>query len=384
MPPEILERGIKSGISSVIGGHVQRYGVLAAYTTKRRNFTPDDTAFIQSVANIIAQAAERIAGEEALRRSEAYFRTLIQASSDTIMVLKPDGTITFSSDSIRQFGRPQEGYIGTTGMAFVHPDDVEIARRAQAEVMVKGSSQCELRIADETGAWRICEARETLAHDFDGAPVIVVSNRDITERKRLEQDLREARDAALDAARLKSEFMANISHEIRTPLNAIVGFSGLLADSALNADQRDMLQNVRNSTDTLLSLVNDVLDFSKLNAGKLEFENIDFHPREMLETAVDMFSAVARLRAIKLGFWIDPAVPAALNGDPGRLRQIICILVDNAIKFTAQGKVTANLRVESRMNPPSVCALRSTIPASGFHSRPKPICSNPSPRPTRR
>ena len=348
MPPEILERGIKSGISSVIGGHVQRYGVLAAYTTKRRNFTPDDTAFIQSVANIIAQAAERIAVEEALRRSEAYFRTLIQASSDTIMVLKPDGTITFSSDSIRQFGRPQESYTGTTGMAFVHPDDVEIARRAQAEVMVKGSSQCELRIADETGAWRICEARETLAHDSDGAPVIVVSNRDITERKRLEQDLREARDSALDTARLKSEFMANISHEIRTPLNAIVGFSGLLADSALNADQRDMLQNVRNSTDTLLSLVNDVLDFSKLNAGKLEFENIDFHPREMLETAVDMFSAVARLRAIKLGFWIDPAVPAALNGDPGRLRQIICILVDNALKFTARGKVTANLSVESR------------------------------------
>ena len=349
VPPEGLERGIKSGISSIIGGHVRRYGVLAAYTTKQRKFTPDDAAFIQSVANIIAQAAERIAVEEALRRSEAYFRTLIQASSDTIMVLKPDGTITFSSDSIRQFGRPQEGYIGTTGMAFVHPDDVEIARRAQAEVMVKGASQCELRIADEAGQWRICEARETLAHDPDGAPVIVVSNRDITERKRLEQDLREARDAALDAARLKSEFMANISHEIRTPLNAIVGFSGLLADSALNADQRDMLQNVRNSTDTLLSLVNDVLDFSKLNAGKLEFENIDFHPREMLETAVDMFSAVARLRAIKLGFWIDPAVPAALNGDPGRLRQIICILVDNAIKFTAQGKVTANLRVENRM-----------------------------------
>ncbi len=215
-------------------------------------------------------------------------------------MLKPDGTITFFSDAVRrQFGRPQTDYIGTNGLEFVHPDDHEAIRRGWAETLAKGSAQYELRIRNEHGQWRIGESHATLAHDPEGRRVIVVSTRDISERKRLEQDLRQARDAALTAARLKSEFMANISHEIRTPLNAIVGFSGLLLDTVLDNDQRDMLQNVRSSSDALLSVVNDILDFSKLSAGKLEFENIDFNPREMLETALKVFSATARLEGYR-------------------------------------------------------------------------------------
>ncbi len=338
--------------------------MLAAHTTKLRKFTPDDANFMQAIANIIGQAAERIAGERILRRSEAYFRTVIQAGSDVILVLKPDGTITFSSDAIRQFGRAQEDYIGTTGFEFVHPDDHEAIRRGFAETLAKGAAQYELRVRDEDGQWRICEARDTLAYDPDGAPVIVVSNRDISERKRLEQDLREARDAALTAARLKSEFMANISHEIRTPLNAIVGFSGLLLDTALNDDQRDMLQNVRSSSDGLLSVVNDILDFSKLSAGKLEFENIAFNPREMLEAALKIFSATARLKGLELSLRIDPEVPVALNGDPGRLRQVISNLVGNALKFTHRGQVAVDLRVE-RQEESSV-SLRFEVRDTGI------------------
>ena len=138
----------------------------------------------------------------------------------------------------------------------------------------------------------------------------------------------------------------------------------MMADSVLSANQREMLQNVRTSTDTLLSLVNDILDFSKLSAGKLEFENIDFNPRETVEAAVDMFGAIARLHGVELGVWIDPAVPAALNGDPRRLRQIICILVDNAIKFTEQGKVTVNLRVENQ--PECFVSLRCEVQDTGI------------------
>ena len=340
------ERGVLSGIAVVIGGSGAPYGVLSSHSLKPRKFSQDDAAFMQAIANFIGQAVERLDSEQALRASEAYFRTLIQSSSDMILVLRPDGTILFSSDSVREFGRNQEGYFGTDGMEFVHPDDHETVRRGLAEVLEKGAARYDLRIRDEHGGWRICEARDTLIHDPEGAPVIVVSNRDISERKRLEEELRGARDAALGANRLKSEFLANMSHEIRTPLNAIVGFSGLLLDTPISADQRDMLQNVRVSSDTLLSLVSDILDYSKLTAGKVEFENIDFDPRQMVQSAVEMFGPAARLKGIELEISVRPEVPAAVNGDPGRLRQIICNLVSNAVKFTEKGTVRVRVGLE--------------------------------------
>jgi PAS domain S-box-containing protein len=344
--PQGLALNILSGLAAAVGGNNRPWGVLSAHSLRARKFTQDDASFIQAMANIVAQTVERLASEHALRRSEEYFRTLIQASSDVILAIKPDGVITFSSDSVLIFGRPQEGYVGTTGMEFVHPDDYETVRRGLAEAMEKGSAQYELRIRDENREWRICESRSVRALDPDRAPVIVASTRDITARKRLEGELLAARDAALEAARLKSEFMANISHEIRTPLNAIVGFTGLLLDTPLSADQGEMLESVRASSDALLSLINDVLDFSKLSAGKLEFENIDFDPREMVAAALDMFSSVASLKGIELAAFIAPDVPGALNGDPRRLRQVLYNLVGNAVKFTERGRVCLNLHLE--------------------------------------
>jgi signal transduction histidine kinase/CheY-like chemotaxis protein len=235
-------------------------------------------------------------------------------------------------------------------MEYVHPDDYETVHRGVAQVLEKGAAQYELRIRDESRQWRVCEVRSVLSHDIDGAPVIVASSRDITERKRLEEDLREARDAALEAARMKSEFLANMSHEIRTPLNAVVGFSGLLLDTPLDGDQRDMLQNVRASSEALLALVNDILDYSKLAAGKLEFENIDFDPRETVDSAVEMFGLTARLKGIELEVAIRPEVPIVLKGDPGRLRQVICNLVSNAVKFTEQGKVLVRVGVDQEQD----------------------------------
>jgi signal transduction histidine kinase/ActR/RegA family two-component response regulator len=214
-----------------------------------------------------------------------------------------------------------------------------------AEATDKGASQYELRVLGESGEWRYCDARAVLTSDPEGAPVIVASSRDITERKHLERELLTTRDAALEAARLKSEFMANISHEIRTPLNAIVGMTGLLRETTLSDDQREMLESVRTSSDALLSLVNDVLDFSKLSAGKLQFENIDFDLHEAVEAALEMFSPAARLKEIELAVHIDAGIPSTLNGDPGRLRQVLHNLIGNAVKFTERGSVCVNVHL---------------------------------------
>jgi PAS domain S-box-containing protein len=343
--PLAAARGIQSGIAVLVGGSRRPWGAAGAYSVKPRKFTPEDAAFIQAVANIIAQAVERLSSLQALSRSEEYFRTLIHASSDVIVVMKPDGIITFSNKFTDEFGGHQEDYIGTTGMRFIHPDDHAEVKRARARVLEKGAAQYELRIHDTHRQWRSCEARAVLSSDLDGNPVIVASVRDMSERKRLERELLRTRDAALEAARLKSEFTTNISHEIRTPLNAIVGMTGLLLDTGLSPDQREMLESVRTSSDALLSLVNDVLDFSKLLAGKLEFENIDFDLRETVEAALEMFAAAARVKGIELAVRIDAGVPSALTGDPGRLRQVLYNLVGNAVKFTERGKVCVSVHL---------------------------------------
>jgi PAS domain S-box-containing protein len=169
---------------------------------------------------------------------------------------------------------------------------------------------------------------------------------DITERKQAEAALIEARDHALEAARLKSEFLATVSHEIRTPMNAILGMTELLQDTALNAEQSDCVGALRQSGENLLRIISDVLDFSKIEAGKLHIERVDFRLLEVIESVLDALTPGARQKRISLMSYVAPEIPPVLQGDPGRIRQVLINLVGNAIKFTAQGSVTVGAALD--------------------------------------
>ncbi|WP_162180190.1 hybrid sensor histidine kinase/response regulator [Spirochaeta lutea] len=270
--------------------------------------------------------------------------TLFRRFSDQAPVpqalLEPHGGVIATNPAFRQ---GIEGGSGITSLReVVHTEDwadvFEALKQIESGALLDRHSVCRYRGVQGVSWWRIA-----LFKAMDG--VIAGYFEEIGDTIREHQSLLKAKHLAEQSAQAKSLFLANVSHEIRTPIHTLLGMAELLAETALDAEQEEYLQQIHFSADALLGLINDILDFSKIEAGKLTIEEIEFDFHTAIETVMDMLSLEAYKKGLELIIDIDPAMPLFVVSDPTRFRQVLINLVNNAIKFTNTGYVKATVRV---------------------------------------
>ena len=285
--------------------------------------------------------------QEALARQKAMLGALVDNIPDRIWLKDVDGVYLLSNPAHqRQHGLTQQQIVGRTAQHLFGDRYGNDYREADLQAMASLAPMVyEDRLVDrETGAVQYFELVKVAMRDEAGhCTGLLGIARDITARKRVEAELIAARDAADAGNRAKADFLANMSHEIRTPMNAVIGMSDLLLQTPLTAQQQEFAEIIRTSGETLLALINGILDFSRIESGHLELECLPMDLVECLEGALDVNCGAARDKGLDLLYWIDDAVPRTILGDAIRLRQIFVNLISNAVKFTARGEVCVHL-----------------------------------------
>jgi PAS domain S-box-containing protein len=296
--------------------------------------------------------------EERLRETENYLDNILRTSGECVIVTNSDNIIIRMNAALvdtvgwgieELLGKPLSAitptvpgtYISTTG-DMVIIDDTFIARfkETQSRIFHDGRHQYEMYLLQQCGKIVPVEVSTTPLYDEQENKCGTVSvARDATERKKMYEALKRAKEKAEDATRYKSEFLANMSHEIRTPMNAVIGFTNLLFETTLDAEQEDYVQTVKQSSQALLELINDILDFSKIEAGKIDLEEVEFDPETVAHEVCSLIKPKLEEKPIELLCRIGDDIPRFVRGDVTKFRQVLINLMSNAVKFTDYGEI---------------------------------------------
>ncbi len=342
MRREALKRGYNASAAIPLIIEGQCIGALNIYAAEPDAFDEAEIELLNKLGQnlsygfrMIRTETLRSKVEKALRESEIAYRQLYEEAAEGIILLDHDGVIwDLNPKATEILGYTSPELQGTHIERLFDPQGE--SEGSHLEKALKGQPvRLDRRLRKKEG---------------DGVPVEITLTRvgegemklmfqDIRQRKEMEKQLRQAKQMAEEANQAKSEFLANMSHEIRTPLTAVIGMARLLLDTRLDPRQHEYASTLWNSSKLLLSLLNDVLDFSKLEAGKLELEEMDFDLEETLRQVVQPFGVQAREKGVRLETEIEPGLPSRLRGDSGRLGQILMNLLGNAVKFTEQGRI---------------------------------------------
>ncbi len=292
---------------------------------------------------------QRKIAEAALRESEKKYRTIIETTEDGYYEVDPGGKLTFFNEAICNiFGytRDELAAMDRRPPLDLHRNQKVVQTFERVSQTGESAKAVGWSFLRKDGAKRFVESSVSLLKDPRGQMVGFSGFlRDVTERNQAEA-LQRAKLAAEAANQAKSEFLAKMSHEIRTPLNSIIGMSELMADTDLQPQQREDLDVVLSSAHALLAVINNILDFSRIEAGRLDLEENEFDLRELLDESMRIVAMRCHEKGLELAYQVDPNVPKKLYGDPVRLRQVLLNLVDNAYKFTESGEVVVQVTRE--------------------------------------
>jgi two-component system, sensor histidine kinase and response regulator len=316
------------------------------------------------------QAARPVAPQTMLAADRALLQRIIDASPTLVFIKDREGTFLLANQTMATvYGLTAERMTGMSHMEIgriLGAPDGEVQRFLEADQRVIDTGEAVFipeQVLTTHGRTTWLQISKMPIEVAERGRCVLGVCVDITARKEIEDELHRAKVAAEQAARAKSDFLAMMSHEIRTPMNGVLGMTGLLLDTSLTAEQREYAETVRSSGSALLGILNEILDLSKIEAGRMELEHIDFSVAAAVEEATELLAERAHSKRIELLSRVDPTMPATLRGDPGRFRQVLINLIGNAIKFTERGEVV--ITVEMAQEGSNDVELRVAVRDSG-------------------